>query len=71
MVTEMINSRTLTVIAYVVVTVWTANFAAGLFWASHYHPDPSINAVLGALIGGGFFMRGRSGHDDGRERDDD
>jgi hypothetical protein len=50
-----IGRRARTVVIGVVVTVWAANFVAGVF-VKGYEPDQGINGVALAVIGGLFAL---------------
>lgn len=48
------------VIVTLVCIVWVANFFAQ-FVIKDYHPDPSINGVFGAIVGGALALTRRTG----------
>jgi hypothetical protein len=43
------------VIVVLISIVWVANFFAQ-FIVANYHPDPSINGVFGAVVGGALAL---------------
>jgi hypothetical protein len=47
------------VIIVLISIVWVANFFAQ-FVVHDYHPDPSINGVFGAIVGGALALTRRA-----------
>lgn len=67
----MINPKTRTIIIWVVLAVWVANFSGGMV-VDNYKPNEAVNGIFMIIVGTLFTMGGRGpgGSSNGR-RDDD
>lgn len=54
----MINPRTRTIIIWVVLAVWVANFSGGMV-IDHYKPNEAVNGIFMIIVGTLFTMGGR------------